>query len=369
MVITNIEPIKLRYFPTNPIQDGLTHIPSRDVYLVKIETDEGIYGIGEGFALGCLDSIAEYTKECLTPLLLGKNPLNISQLWELAYKQTFRFGKRGIGLAALSAIDIALWDILGKKAGLPVCNLLGRAHESLYPYASAGYYAPGKGIKELQKEAEEYKQLGFKMMKMKVGGAEPEEDIRRVTAVKEVLGKDVALAVDANNAWDYQTAIKMVRAFETLDICFLEEPLSSDNWEISAKLAAESDVLIAGYETELTVYGLKPFILHDGVDIVQTDVIWTGGITEAHKIGILAETWGKSLLMHFSASMVSLASNLQLALSMPGSRYIEYTLDENPLRDRLSHNPIVMKDGVVTVPEIPGIGVDLNWDVVREFSA
>ena len=367
MIITKIEPVKLRYYPQKPLRDGLARIPSRDVFLLKIETDEEIYGIGEGFALGCLDSVAAYTLECLAPLLIGSNPLEITRLWNRIYQQTFRFGKRGIGIAALSAVDIALWDILGKKAGLPVCSLLGKDHDCIYPYASAGYYAPGKTIEDLRKEAAGYKAQGFRMMKMKVGGAQPGEDMERVAAVREVLGTDVKLAVDANNSWDYETALKMARFFETQDVYFLEEPLSSDFWEESAKLAAEVDIPIAGYETELTLHGLKPFIVHNGVDIVQTDVIWTGGISEARRIAMLAEAWGKMTVMHFSASMVSLAANLQLALSMNSSKYIEYTLDENPLRDRLSKAPVLMKDGVVKVPDLPGIGVDLDWDVVKEF--
>lgn len=183
------------------------------VFLLKIETDEEIYGIGEGFALGCLDSVAAYTLECLAPLLIGSNPLEITRLWNRIYQQTFRFGKRGIGIAALSAVDIALWDILGKKAGLPVCSLLGKAHDCIYPYASAGYYAPGKTIEDLRKEAAGYKAQGFRMMKMKVGGAQPGEDMERVAAVREVLGTDVKLAVDANNSWDYETALKMAAFF------------------------------------------------------------------------------------------------------------------------------------------------------------
>lgn len=228
MIITKIEPVKLRYYPQKPLRDGLARIPSRDVFLLKIETDEEIYGIGEGFALGCLDSVAAYTLECLAPLLIGSNPLEITRLWNRIYQQTFRFGKRGIGIAALSAVDIALWDILGKKAGLPVCSLLGKAHDCIYPYASAGYYAPGKTIEDLRKEAAGYKAQGFRMMKMKVGGAQPGEDMERVAAVREVLGTDVKLAVDANNSWDYETALKMARFFETQDVYFLEEPLSSD---------------------------------------------------------------------------------------------------------------------------------------------
>ncbi len=367
MKISKVEPIMLRYYPKHPPRDGLANIPYRDVLLVSIETDEGIAGIGEGFALGCLYSVRTFVEECLQPLLLGENPMMIERLWNKMYRQTFRYGKRGVGMAAISAVDIALWDILGKKAGLPICQMLGCAHEELTPYASAGYYAEGKSLRDLQEEAAGYKKAGFRMMKMKVGGAAPEEDMNRIAAVREAIGTDMALAVDANNAWDYNTAVKMARFCEGLNICFLEEPLSSDFWEDSVRLAQKTSVPIAGYETELPRFGLKNYIVHHGVDIVQTDVIWSGGISEAKKIGALAAAWNKPVLMHFSASMVSLAANLNFALSIENAAYFEYTLDENPLRDRLSRYPVVMKDGVIKAPLLAGIGVELDWDVVEEF--
>ena len=367
MKIVEVNPIKLKYFPKNPPRDGLAGIPSRDVFLVEIVTDEGIKGYGEGFALGTLNSLEATTKETLVPHLIGKDPTMIEQLWECMYQNTARYGRRGITMAAISAIDIALWDILGKACGMPVYKLLGAAKTGLEPYASAGYYMDGKGIKELQEEMLSYRDMGFKTMKMKVGGAPLKEDIARVRAVREAIGPDLDFGIDANNAWDYTTALKMARICEEENVLFLEEPLSADYVDDSIRLAANTDVPIAGYETNLTRYGMRSFIEKNAIDIVQVDAIWSGGISEAKRVGIMAGIYGKKVIPHFSASMVSLAANLSFGLSLPNSSYMEYTLDENPLRDDLCTQSIVMKEGLVTVFDKPGLGIEINWDTVEKY--
>ncbi len=367
MKITEINPIKLRFFPKNPPRDGLAGIASRDVFLVEVKTDGGITGIGEGFALGMMDTLETLTLETLAPLLIGRNPAMIEELWESMYQNTSRYGRRGIMMAAISAIDIALWDIMGKVTGMPVYKLLGAAKTSLLPYASAGYYMEGKGIHELKQEFKHYKELGFKVMKMKVGGTSIKEDINRIRAVRDELGDDTELAIDANNAWDYKTALKMARICEQENIMFLEEPLSSDFIQDSIRLVHNTDVPIAGYETNLTRFGMRDFIAQDAVDYVQVDAIWSGGITEAKRVGILAGIYNKKVIPHFSAGMVSLAANLSFGMALPNVDLMEYTLDENPLRSELCTNAIVMHNGVVKVFEKPGLGIDLNWETVERY--
>ena len=367
MKITAVEPIKLQFWPPNPPRDGLAAIPTRDVFLVRVDTDEGISGIGEGFALGSLESLAVLTTETLTPLLLGEDPTMIEALWNKMYLNTARYGRRGIVMASISAVDIALWDILGKKAGLPVYKLLGAAKRELIPYASAGYYMEGKGIRELQEECLGYVKMGFSAIKIKVGGAPVEEDIARVHGVREAVGPDIAIGIDANNAWDYPTALRMARACERENILFFEEPMSTDYPEDCVRLASNTDVSIAGYETLLTRYGMKDFIVRQAVDIVQADAIWTGGITEAHRVGILAGTWGKLMIPHFSASMVSLSANLSVGQSLYNTKYMEYTLDENPLRSELCLESIVMENCVVRAFDKPGLGIELNPETVEKY--
>ncbi len=367
MVIKKVNPIKLKYFPKNPPRDGLAAIPSRDVFLVEIETDTGVKGCGEGFALGCLDSLEVLTNETLAPLLIDKDPTMVGELWDLMYRSTARYGRRGIVMSAISAVDIALWDILGKVTGTPVYRLLGGTQTRLVPYASAGYYMDGKGIAELQEEVRSYVKMGFTTVKIKVGGAPVEEDIQRVAAVREALGPGIDFGVDANNAWDYPTSLKMARACEKYNVLFFEEPMSSDFLQDCIRLAHSTDVPIAGYETVLSAYGMRDFIISDAVDIVQTDAIWTGGISEARRTGLMAGIWNKQMIPHFSASMISLAANLSVGMSLPNVKYMEYTLDDNPLRSELCTESIVMADGVVKVFEKPGLGLELNWDTVNRY--
>lgn len=367
MIITQVEPIMLAYLPKNPPRDGLSGITTRDVLLVQIHTDEGMIGIGEGFALGSLKSTATIVEEILSPLLLGADPTDIEGLWQKMYRTSFRVGRRGIVLAAISAIDIALWDLLGKKANLPVYKLLGGVKNSIQAYASAGYYQEGKGLKELASEMRGYKDQGFKAVKMKVGGDTLESDIERVRTAREALGSQIKLAVDANNAWDYTTSLRFARAVEKYDIFFFEEPLSSDDLQGSIKLARDTDIPIAGYETEYTRFGLRDMIVQDAIDIVQTDVIWSGGISEARKIGILASTFGKECIPHFSAGVVSLAANLHFGASLTNVHWFELTMDDNPLRTELATSTFDVQEGIIHLNQQPGLGIKLNEEILNQY--
>jgi L-alanine-DL-glutamate epimerase-like enolase superfamily enzyme len=302
----------------------------------------------------------------LKPLLIGADPTNIEGLWHKMYRASFRVGRRGIVLAAISAIDIALWDILGKKANLPVYKLAGGVKNSINAYASAGYYQEGKGLKELAAEMKGYREQGFKAVKMKVGGNSFDEDVARVRTAREALGSNIELAVDSNNAWDYTSSLRFAQAIEKYDIFFFEEPVSSDDIEGSIKLARDTVIPIAGYETEYTRHGLKEFIVKDAVDIVQTDVIWSGGISEARKIGILASCFGKECIPHFSAGIVSLAANLHFAASLTNINWFELTLDDNPLRSGLAaSSPVTVQLGRLILHDKPGLGIQLDDKMIE----
>lgn len=367
MIISDIECIKLSYVPKFRPIDGLATIAARDVFLVKVITDEGLYGIGESFALGSLNTLEALVNETLKPVLIGEDPRNIERLWGKMYRSTFRYGRRGIVIAAISGIDIALWDLLGKICSQPVYKLAGGCRGHIQAYASGGYYLEGRGIDALVEEAQLYVDQGFTFMKMKVGGATLDLDMERIQAVKAVIGDKLELGVDANNAWDFNTALKMGRKFEDLDIAFFEEPVSSDHLEDSVRLAQLLDVPIAGYETELTRFGMRDFITRHAVDIVQTDAIWSGGISEAIKIATLASVWNMNVIPHFSASAVSLAANLHFGAAISNCNIIELTQDTNPLRDDLLVEPILVKQGIVYLPSKPGLGIELNEDTVSQF--
>ncbi|MCL7745772.1 mandelate racemase/muconate lactonizing enzyme family protein [Halalkalibacter alkaliphilus] len=367
MNITKLETIKLQFSPKNPPRDGLSSIKNRDVFLIRIHTDQGISGIGEAFALGSAHSLQQIIDEILSPLLIGEDPTSIEYLWDKMYKLTFRVGRRGIVLAAMSAIDIALWDLMGKLTNMPVYKLLGGYTNKVNAYASGGYYLKGKTVADLVTEAINYKKMGFKAMKMKIGGASLSEDIERISAVKDILGKDVRLAIDANNSYNINEALRLCKQIEDLDIMFFEEPISSDFIDNSSYLVNMTSIPIAGYETDYTRYSFKNIIDKQAVNIVQTDVIWAGGISECKKIATLAATSGLKVIPHFSAGAVSLAANLHFSLSLSNCDWFEYTLDENPLRDELSLTPHSLKEGVLYVNDLPGLGIELNEDIVNKY--
>jgi L-alanine-DL-glutamate epimerase-like enolase superfamily enzyme len=367
MKIKDIECLMLSYFPEVKPIDGLSGITSRDVFLVRVYTDDGCIGLGEGFALGSLRSLAAIVDETLKPLLIGQDPCNIERLWHLMYRSTFRYGRRGLVMPAISAIDIALWDILGKVANLPTYKLAGGCRDSIPAYASGGYYLEGKGMDALVGEAGRYVEQGFKFMKMKVGCMSVEDDMQRIREVQKTLGKGVQLGVDANNAYDFNQALAIGRHLDECGIAFFEEPISSDFIDASVRLADQLDVPVAGYETELTAFGMKDFITRRAIDVAQTDAIWGGGITECLKIAHLARSWGMKVIPHFSAAVVSLAANMHWGAMVSNCDWFELTQDPNPLRDELARNPIRVEKGAVILPEGPGLGIELNETVVKKY--
>jgi L-alanine-DL-glutamate epimerase-like enolase superfamily enzyme len=283
------------------------------------------------------------------------------------YHYTFRYGRRGLLLPAISAVDMALWDILGKIANTPIYKLGGGCREHVAAYASGGYYLAGKGIDALTAEARRYREQGFARMKMKIGGLSQAADLERIREVKAALGPDIELAVDANNAYDFNKALVMGRRLEEIGIAFFEEPISSDFLDASVDLAAGLDIPVAGYETEVTAFGLKEFIVRRGIDIAQPDAIWSGGISECLKIAHLAGAWGMTVIPHFSAAAVSLAANLHWAAMVDNCEWIELTQDPNPLRDELATTPIRVEKGNVFLPEGPGLGIELDEKVVEKY--
>ncbi len=367
MKIKDIECILLSYMPQVKPIDGLSDIASRDVFLVRVFTDDGCVGIGEGFALGSLRSLAVIVEETLKPLLLGQDPRDIARLWQRMYRGTFRYGRRGLVLPAISAVDMALWDILGKSVNLPIYKLGGGCRDRISAYASGGYYLEGKGLDALVEEAAGYASRGFRRMKMKIGLLSLDKDLERIREVKRALGPDVELAVDANNAYDFNQALALGRKLDEMSIAFFEEPISSDYMDASARLADQLDVPIAGYETEVTAYGMKDFIVNRAVDIAQADAIWSGGITECLRVAALAGCWGMSIIPHFSAAAVSLAANIHWGAMVPNCEWFELTQDPNPLRDELAVTPVVTENGDVLLPSGPGLGIELNEKVVRKY--
>jgi len=383
MKIVDIRTTPLSYRCDPPYGSAGGMQARRGSLLVEIETDERIIGIGEAGVGG--GATAGVIEKLLQPMLIGEDPLLIEGLWQKMFARTRQYGRRGVVMNAISGIDIALWDIAGKTANLPVYRLLGACRERVEAYASGGFYQQGKSVDDLAGEAEGYRARGFQGMKMKVGRnpsthlrhlvehsqvceVEPEEDIARVAAVRQALGPKAKLMVDVNCAWSPSFAIEMGRAFEPYKLYWIEEPVSTDDIDGSARVAEALATPIAGYETEIGLYGFRELITRGAVDIVQPDLAWAGGFSECRRIAALAHAHHLTVAPHSFAGAVLLAASLHFIASIPNGLVLEFDQNPNGLRDDLLKEPITIEsDGSIRLPERPGLGIELDRGAIERY--
>src|SRR3954449_1820600 len=353
--------------------------------LVEIETDSGLVGIGESGMGGGVT--ADVIAKDLKPLLIGEDPLLIEGLWQKMFARTRQYGRRGVVMQAISGVDIALWDIAGKVAKLPIYKLLGACRDRVEAYASGGFYQEGKDVDGIAGEAEGYRGRGFKGMKMKIGRnpstqthlrqllgqsgfceVDPSEDLARVAAVRKALGAQAKLMVDVNCAWSPSFAIEMGLAMEKYNLYWIEEPVETDDIEGSVRVADALHTPIAGYETELGLYGFRELIRRGAVDIVQVDIAWSGGFSEGKRIAAYAQAHHRMVAPHAFAGAVLLVSSLHYAAAIPNALMLEWDQNPNAVRDELLKEPLKLEsDGTVRLPERPGLGIELDRAAVERY--
>ena len=324
--------------------------------LVRVVTDEGIHGYGEVFRLAQAGAAALIRHE-LKPLLVGQDPCQIELLWERMYRQSFRYGRGGIVLHAISGIEIALWDILGKVSGLPVCQLLGGAtREKMPAYASLHRYAKPEEVAQAAVQAVE---RGYRAVKLH------QRDVESVCMVRAAVGPEVTLMLDASGAWSTREALRMVEALAPFDLAWVEEPLAQmDDYEGLRWLRDRSAVPIAAGENEYTHFGFRELISRRAVDIVQPDVIKAGGISATRRILALAESFDLDISPHCFYYGPGIAATLHLALATPRARYIE--INPLELERELMTPPLRPVDGSLAAPGAPGLGVEFDTELLRE---
>lgn len=387
MKIEKVECIPMIYHMERPIYSGTGRCDARQLLLVRIYTDTGLVGLGEAAPYGGpVQSTQAVLEQEIAPLLIGEDPADTERLWHKCYFSHFQHGRGGIFISALSGADIALWDLKGKIAGLPLYKLLGGFRRQIPVYASGGFYKDGEGIQELVKEADGYAKLGMNGVKIKVARtASPfslrvfnetpdcrmvtlEEDIERVYQVRKALGKDCPLMLDANANWDYPTALAAGKEFDKLGIHFLEEPLRTDDYEGSARLAGNLVTKIAGYETECLVPNYLRMMRMGAVNIVQPDLSWCGGITEGYKIATIAAAHFMECAFHVWNSGILTAASAHLSCAIPNGATMEYDMTENPFRCDLMKEPLVPdKNGMLILSDAPGLGVNVKEDIIEKY--
>ncbi len=356
-----------------PVSDSILKCAVRDIILVEIFTDEGITGIGFITGLGAGNgSEGPLLKYCidktLGPMIIGEDPLAREYLWEKLFRNTTRFGRKGAMIKSLSAVDIALWDLAGKHAGLPVYKLLGYYNPKVRVYASGGFYRGGNDIHEIVEEIDSYVERGYPAVKMKVGGKTVREDIDRVRKIREAIGNRIQLMVDANQNWNVVQATQFCEGVRDLDIGFIEEPLPPDDFDGHMELSRRTNIPLAAGETENTKYGFLDLIKRCGVRVLNNDVTRTGGITEWMKVTALAQCWNLPVIPHgiqeIHATLCSCAYNCPMT---------EFFLPEHPLQEFLSQFFVEITDGMKVIDgcirpvDVPGLGLGYDPEVYLRY--
>ena len=386
MKISSIKSHVLRYELDKELGYSQQYYKHRTAHLVEIETDEGITGWGECFGPGNIALANKYIVEkVIQPLIIGEDPINKEYIWHKVYNLLRDSGQKGMPIQALSGIDIALWDILAKKAKLPLYQLLGGKTNNKIPVYGYGMMLQKKSVEELcelfKKEANQIKEKNFKAMKMKVGLG-PKEDLKLVSAVREVIGNDFKLMVDANHAYNKNDALYVGRGLDEMEIYWFEEPVAPEDYDGYKELKEKLKTNIAGGEAEFTKYGWNELIKNNCIDIAQPEVCGLGGITEYLKVSALAQSNFIPIVNHVWGSALSVAVNLHLLTSlpdMPGGLFpaksmLEFdTTEKNIFITELAEekfsifDQVKNEDGFASPLENIGIGINPKKEFIKEY--
>jgi D-galactarolactone cycloisomerase len=356
-------------------------VRQRSATLVEVITDEGLSGWGEAFAQGLEppEIAAVVIDKALRPLVVGADPLDIEVLWHRMYQMTRDYGRKGSILAAISAIDIALWDIAGKFHGQPVYKLLGGAFRTrVQPYATGFYRLQGQGEADrLADEALRHLNSGFSLMKVKLGFG-VDDDIAVMQRIGQALqGKAISLMIDTNHAYGRAEALRLGRALDGFGLRWYEEPVVPEDVDGYVEMRAKLTMPIAGGENEHSLFGFRHLLAAGALDIAQPDLGSCGGISAGRHIVALAHAHGVQVNPHVWGSAVAQAASLQLIAAIPTTHHslfaqqpvLEYDQSAHPFRRQLVAQPIEMIDGWVQIPDRPGLGIEINRELLQAYAA
>jgi D-galactarolactone cycloisomerase len=378
MKITGVKTFCLRYQMPYPLTYARGEYRVREALLLKILTDDpALFGWGESAMWGGPHAVTQTViQREIFPLIVGEDPRRPEYLWERVFQESYYHGRRGILMAALSGIDIALWDILGKAASQPLWRLLGGFGRPVLAYASSGYYRRDYGLDAFAADVAKARAAGFRGYKMKIGNVHEsvhqsvildvplrrsiEDDVKRVSVAREAIG-DGYLMVDASTSLSPRVAMRYAEALEPLEICWFEEPVLADDVAGCADLARRTRIPIAGFETETGRDAFANLMDAGAIQIAQPDIVQVGGITEARKIAAYAQVRHLPFTSKNYSTIVSLAACLHLLFAVPNGEYFECDQDPLPWREGLLSRPAFQfGDGKAIPADAPGLGIDLD---------
>lgn len=376
--------MKIRHVRTHILQATLSQpfaysrawYDTRMAMVVEIETDNGLVGWGECYGPA---RITAAVVASVAALLIGEDPLRIDHLWRKVYSTLRDHGQKGVVIEGLSGIDIALWDIKGKHFGVPVHRLMGGGIRHTVQAYATGLYRRRSGdpLRYLPEEAAGYVAEGFRAVKLKVGFA-VEEDAAMTAAVREAIGPDVALMVDANHAFDATAAIRLGRIIERHDIGWFEEPVPPEDLAGYREVKSALSIPVAGGECEFTRFGFRDVLTSRAMDIIQPDTCAAGGLSECKKIADMAEAFGVRYNPHVWGTGIAIAASLQLLAVLPSHTplslaplepMLEFDRTEHPIRQAILTRPIGHVGGMVSIPDGPGLGIEIDREALARFAA
>jgi L-alanine-DL-glutamate epimerase-like enolase superfamily enzyme len=340
--------------------------------LVRVYTDEGLVGLGEAPSFPGLRGLIE---EGFKPIVLGKDPRQVVRLWDEMFYGTTRTGPKGLQTTAIGALDIACWDIVGKAAGLPLSQVLGGPARTTIPvYLSLGLGWQAQPEEMLERVSQGY-EAGHRAFKIRMDwnsdrqDANPAKDLAMFKLCRQFLPPEIPLSFDANNGYSVSTAIRQGHAFEELGIAHFEEPLPQYDYLGLRQVADALEVPISSGEQEHTRWQFRDLIQIGNPDILQPDIVMAGGITESRRIYDLATTFNKPTMPHCPSAGISSAASLHLySTYVNATRPHEYQVWDPAVLD-LYKQPILPKDGYVTLPDGPGLGLEIDERALERLLA
>lgn len=331
------------------------------VYLVivKLTADNGLKAFGLTYTLNSTQ--VKSLKACIDDLenvIIGQDVFRWAEAWTKLYETSKHMGRHGYSIYALAAIDTALWILRAKVLELPLSRLLGGFRDRVPAYASYLLFR-NWGLDELERDAALLVERGFHTVKMNLGDKPFDEEIERIKTVRGVVGEDVDIMVDVNWAWSVYDAIKMGRKLEEYNIYWMEDPLASDDPDQLAQVANALDMPVAIGETYCTKYGIRPLIEKRAMDILIVDLQKVGGVTEWIKVAAIAEAWNISVASHIFPEF-----SMHLVAAVPNGLIVEYM----PWWDKIYINPPEVKNGYLEIPQIPGLGLELDNEAIKKYA-
>ncbi|WP_276274048.1 mandelate racemase/muconate lactonizing enzyme family protein [Haloarcula litorea] len=367
MEIAAVESFPIEIPLESPVSFSNRTLTFRDHAVTRVRTESGLEGVGYSLGYETAPLIADAVESRLAPVVEGEDPRDTARLWEEMYEGNVQVGRHGLFLRAISTVDMALWDITAKAAGQPLHKLLGGYAESVPSYASGGYYRDDKGHEGLRAEVSRYLDEGHDTVKMKVGRRSVDEEVDRVAAVRDEIGDDRTLLLDANGVWSSTTeAVRACRAFEPYDPYFIEEPVMIDRVETMAEVNDALSYPVATGELEGTRHNFAR--LHDtgAATVLQPDVTVCGGITEWLRIANHAAAYDVPIAPHYNWNI-----HTSLLGAIENGLFIEYFYRDMDVKvfDDVVVDPVEPDDsGRIPLPDEPGHGVQLDEAALQEFS-